>query len=98
MVLDNISASIEEMNATIDSDFQGLTEKMEQLLNAVNKLIELQTMQSKYTMQLNDNIENILVDYNMVKQFLMNPQVQQMLGSFLTSQMKLPQPIQQGSE
>ena len=98
MVLDNISASIEEMNATIDSDFQGLTEKMEQLLNAVNKLIELQTMQSKYTMQLNDNIENILVDYNMVKQFLMNPQVQQMIGSFLTSQMKLPQPIQQGSE
>ena len=97
MVLDNISASIEELNSIIDADFQDLAEKMDKLLNAVNKLIELQTMASKYTMELNDNFQGILLDYNGIKTFLMSPQGQIILASIFQQFQLQQQPKQEGS-
>ena len=97
MVLDIISASLEELNSIIDADFQDLAEKMDKLLNAVNKLIELQTMASKYTMELNDNFQGILMDYNGIKTFLMSPQGQIILASIFQQFQLQQQPKQEGS-
>ena len=97
MVLDNISASIELLNSIIYADFQDLSEKIYNLLNSVNKLIELQTMASKYTMELNDIFQGILLDYNGFKTFLMSPQGQIILASIFQQFQLQQQPKQEGS-
>ena len=54
-------------------------------------------MASKYSMELNDNFQGILMDYNGIKTFLMSPQGQIILASIFQQFQLQQQPKQEGS-